>query len=104
MPSAESAHKAKAKMDVLALINQNYLLTRAGLWEHHSCNGYINKRLKGLASLKLTDCGHFIMSNKGAIATQFNDFIYNYYDVSVHMLYVKCTCAICWFFSRKKSQ
>lgn len=52
MPFAESAHKAKGKMDVLALINQNYLLTRAGLWEHHSCNGYISKRLKGLAAVE----------------------------------------------------
>lgn len=51
MPFAQSAHKAKGKMDVLALINQNYLLTGAGLWEHHSCNGYISKRLKGLASV-----------------------------------------------------
>lgn len=60
MPFAGSVHKAKAKMDVLALINQNYLLTKAGLWEHHSCNGYISKRLKGLVSVELADCGQFI--------------------------------------------
>lgn len=67
MPFTDSAHKAKAKMDVLALINQNYLLTRAGLWEHHSCNGYISKRLKGLASVELTDCGQFIIWSEGTI-------------------------------------
>lgn len=61
MPFVESAHKGEAKMDVSALIKQNYLLTRAGLWEHHSCNGYISKRLKGLASEELTDSGQFIM-------------------------------------------
>lgn len=54
-------------MDVLALINQNYLLTRAGLWEHHSCNGYISKRLKGLASVEFTDCGQFIIWSEGTI-------------------------------------
>lgn len=35
-------------MDVLALINQNYLLKGAGLWEHHSCNGYISKKTEGI--------------------------------------------------------
>lgn len=35
-------------MDVLALINQNYLLNGAGLWEHHSCNGYISKKTEGI--------------------------------------------------------
>lgn len=74
MPVAESAHKAKAKMDVLALINQNYLLTRAGLWEHHSCNGYISKRLKGLASVELTDCGQLIIWSEGTI-----QYLYNIY-------------------------
>ena len=67
MPFAKSAHKAKEKMDVSALINQNYLLTWAGLWEHHSCNGYISERLKGLASVELTDCGQFIMWSEGTI-------------------------------------
>lgn len=52
MPFATSAQKAEEKMDVLALINQNYSLTMAGLWEHHSHNGYISKRLKGLASVE----------------------------------------------------
>ena len=74
MPFAESAHKAKAEMDVLALISQNYLLSRAGLWEHHSCNGYISKRLKGLASVELTDCGQFIMLSEWTI--QYLYYIY----------------------------
>lgn len=92
MPFAESAHKAKAKMDVLALINQNYLLTRAGLWEHHSCNGYISKRLKGLASVELTDCGQFIMWSEGTIP-----YLYYIFKSIVHI----CLCMyvhVCLFY------
>lgn len=70
-------------MDVLALINQNYLLTSVGLWEHHSCNGYISERLKGLACVELTDGGQFIMWSEGTI-----QYLYDVY---------KCHSKLCMY-------
>lgn len=74
-------------MDVLALINQNYLLNGAGLWEHRSCNGYISKKTEGI---------NFCWMNRPWAALLVS-VVYNIHTVLMKRFQSKCyVLAICF--------